>query len=60
MDWYDQDKVDAMGFDESDWDETVKILDDPNIDQVTKDAALEEYIHLIFHKMGVEGYWYLV
>ena len=43
MDWYDQDKVDAMAFDESDWDETVKILDDPNIDQVTKDAALEDY-----------------
>ncbi len=56
MAWYNQDKVNQMSFDESDWNETCKILDDPNVDQVTKDKALDDYVNLLFHKMGVKGY----
>lgn len=56
MNWYDQEKVNEIGFDESDWNETCKILDDPSIDQDTKDKALEDYISLLFHESGVEGY----
>ena len=55
-DWYDQEKVNNMSFDDSEWRETCKILDDPNIDQTTKDKALDDYINLLFHQMGVKGY----
>ena len=54
--WPDSDKVNEMGFDDSEWKETCKILDDPNVDQATKDKALDDYISLLFHQSGVEGY----
>ena len=56
MDWYNQEKVNNMSFDDSEWRETCKILDDPNIDQATKDKAFDDYINLLFHQMGVKGY----
>ena len=56
MDQYDHDKVNNMSFDDCEWKETCKILDDPNIDQTTKDKALDDYISLLFHEAGVKGY----
>ena len=52
--WYDQKKVDAMGFDESEWNKTVKLLDDPNISDVDKDVILDNYINSLLRKMGVK------
>ena len=56
MNWYDHDKVNNMSFDDCEWRETCKILDDPNIDQATKDKASDDYIKSLFHQMGVKGY----
>ena len=52
--WYDQKKVDAMGFDESEWNETVKFLDDPNISDDEKEVILENYINSLLKEMGAE------
>ncbi len=52
--WYDQKKVDAMGFDESEWNKTVRLLDDPNISDVDKDVILDNYINSFLRKMGAK------
>ncbi|MBR5504018.1 MAG: hypothetical protein IKV87_06220 [Methanobrevibacter sp.] len=54
--WFDQEKVDAMGFDDSEWNKTIKILDDPNISDEEKRICLDNYKKYLFKKMGVKGY----
>ena len=56
MDWYNQEKVDEMGFDDSEWIEACKILDDPDISDEVKEKTLDEYISFLFKCMGIEGY----
>ena len=56
MNWYDQNKVNEMGFDDSEWKNVCRILDDPKSSQTVKDQALDDYISLLFHEAGVKGY----
>ena len=56
LDWLDHDKVDEMSFDCSEWSETSKILDDPDVSQEVKQKAWEDYKVSLFKRMGVKGY----
>lgn len=52
--WYDQKKVDAMGFDETEWSKTAELLDNPDIPDDEKELILERYITSLLKKMGVK------
>lgn len=56
MNWYNQEKVDEMNFDDSERIEACKILDDPNISDEVKEKTSDEHISFLFKCMGVEGY----
>ena len=53
MTWYDQKKVNEMGFDSPEWFKTCKVLDDPNVSQEDKDKAWEKYKRNLFESMGI-------
>lgn len=52
--WYDQKKVDAMGFDETEWSKTTELLDDPDISDDEKELILERYTTSLLKEMGVK------
>ena len=56
MDWYDQEKVNEMGFDDLEWIDACNILDDPDISDEIKKKTLDKYVSFLFKCMGVEGY----
>ena len=53
MTWYDQKKINEMGFDSHEWFKTCKVLDDPNVSQEDKDKAWEKYKRNLFESMGI-------
>ena len=52
--WYDQKKVNSMGFDDSEWNKTIQLLDDPKISDAEKELIFESYKKYLYKKMGVK------
>ncbi|WP_406533439.1 hypothetical protein [Methanobrevibacter sp.] len=52
--WYDQKKVNKMGFDDSEWFKTEKLLDNPNISDDEKKKIFNNYKKHLYKQMGVK------
>ncbi|WP_171776150.1 hypothetical protein [Methanobrevibacter ruminantium] len=49
-----QKKVDSMGFDDSEWNRIMQLLDDPKISDAEKELIFESYKKSLYEKMGVK------